>query len=85
LAYVLLNYFYSVETVHLEARIVHRRGVLPDRGKRLLEEVKDPKSGDVIVKSGRKKSTSSLSEGGRCGIRERPLRRDMMGRICLES
>lgn len=82
----LLNYFYNVETVHLEGEdlFIDVDGSLI--GEKVLEDVKDPKSGDVIVKKGRKLNKQLIRRMTEAGILRIPAEEaDMLGRILASN
>jgi DNA-directed RNA polymerase subunit beta len=82
----ILNYFYNVEKVHLEPE-----GLFIDvdeslMGAKVLEDVRDSKSGDVLVKRGRKLNKQLIKRMTDSGIRQIPVEEtDMIGRILASN
>lgn len=65
----LLNYFYDIETITLEDDKIY---VLADdalNGEKAPEDVKDPASGEVIIKKGRKLTKAALKRMAELNIR----------------
>ncbi len=82
----ILNYFYKVERVHLEAEGMFVAVDESLTGGRVLEDVRDPKSGDVLVKRGRKLNKQLIKRMTDSGIRQIPVEEaDMMGRVLASS
>ncbi len=82
----LLNYFYSVERVHLEAEELFVDVDESLIGEKVLEDVKDPKSGDVIVKRGRKLNKQLVRRMTEAGITRISVEEaDMLGRILASN
>ncbi|HOI75233.1 MAG TPA: DNA-directed RNA polymerase subunit beta [Syntrophales bacterium] len=82
----LLNYFYSVETVHLEGQDLFIDVDESLIGEKVLEDIKDPKSGDVIVKRGRKLNKQLIRKMTEAGILRIPAEEaDMLGRILASN
>ena len=52
----LLNYYYRKDVMILERSTSSRRSLFPEQllGSRVIREIKDPKSGEVIAREGRK-------------------------------
>ncbi|NPU85130.1 MAG: DNA-directed RNA polymerase subunit beta [Syntrophaceae bacterium] len=82
----LLNYFYSVEKVQLDAEGLFVNVDESLIGEKVLEDVKDPKSGDVLVKRGRKLNKQLIRRMSEAGIQRIPVEEaDMMGRILASN
>ena len=66
----ILKYYYDTETIRVEGKGKYERDVVPDllKGQRATRDIKDPRTGEVVVKKNRKFSEGGHQEaGGRQG------------------
>ena len=78
----ILNYFYDIETVALQDGQLYMMIGESLLGEKALEDIKDPKTGDVIVKKGRKVNKVLLRKMTEAGIKRIPMETaDVIGKI----
>jgi len=83
-----LNYFYRIETVHLEKHGKYFKEVDLDilSGQRAEEDIVDPKTGDVIVKKNRKFTKSVIRKIQDAGIKQLEIALEaVLGRVASED
>ncbi|HEX5035661.1 MAG TPA: DNA-directed RNA polymerase subunit beta [bacterium] len=79
----LLNYFYQSERVTLEGSKLHKN-VVPEllRYQRAFKDIKNPKTGDVLIKSGKKFNRVIVEKVVAAKIKEIPIEdEEIIGRI----
>jgi len=80
----ILNYFYEVEDISLDAKGNFSKAVVPEllSGRRSFQDIKDPKTGEVVVKKSRKFTRFALSELEKRKIKTLPvLEEELVGRV----
>ncbi|MCB9072147.1 MAG: DNA-directed RNA polymerase subunit beta [Bdellovibrionaceae bacterium] len=80
----LLQYFYDLDTVRFtkKGEIFRDFDVEKMAGQRALSDILDPKSGEVIVKAGRRITRASVKRVKELGIKEVQLQReDLVGKV----
>lgn len=80
----LLNYYYKTEMLTIEGRGKLMKDVVPEvlGYQRATRDIKDPKSGDVIVKKGRKFNRTVLDALKKAKVSDIPVEQeDVVGRI----
>ncbi len=75
----ILSYFYSFDRIFLKGKKV-LKAFNPEllKGQRATESVKDPKSGEVVVKKGRMFTKRSLKQMADSGIETIPISRELL-------
>ncbi|MEI7703389.1 MAG: DNA-directed RNA polymerase subunit beta [Deltaproteobacteria bacterium] len=60
----ILKYYYDTETIRIEGKGKYERDVVPDllKSQRATRDIKDPRTGEVIVKKNRKYSDSAIKK-----------------------
>ncbi len=60
----ILNYYYDVETIRVEGKGKYEKDLNPEllKGQRATRDIKDPKSGEVIVKKNRKFTEGAIKK-----------------------
>ncbi|NCN26810.1 DNA-directed RNA polymerase subunit beta [bacterium] len=84
----ILNRFYDIEEITSDSKSGYKVKVNPDllKGQRASQDIKDPKSGEVLVKKSRKFTTVVLAEFEKRGVKEIPIPRDaVVGRVLTED
>jgi DNA-directed RNA polymerase subunit beta len=83
----LLNYFYQSERVTLEGSKLHKN-VVPEllRYQRAFKDIKNPKTGDVLIKSGKKFNRVIVEKIVAAKIKEIPIEdEEIIGRIAAHD
>ncbi|MEI6224277.1 MAG: DNA-directed RNA polymerase subunit beta [Deltaproteobacteria bacterium] len=60
----ILKYYYDTETIRVEGKGKYERDVVPDllKGQRATRDIKDPRTGEVVVKKNRKFSEGAIKK-----------------------
>jgi DNA-directed RNA polymerase subunit beta len=60
----ILKYYYDTETIRIEGKAKYERDVVPDllKGQRATRDIKDPRTGEVVVKKNRKFSEPAIKK-----------------------
>ena len=78
----ILNYFYDIETVFLEEGLLYMVVGESLIGEKAPDDIKDPKTGDIIIKKGRKVNKLLLRRMTESGIQRIPIdESEVMGKI----
>ncbi len=84
----LLNYFYDKEAIHLEEDGTVSRGVDFEllAGQRATNDIRDPESGEVIVKKGRKLTRAHIKKLRAADIRKLPMElEELVGKVSADD
>ena len=86
----LLNYFYRRDTIFLNStgEQALTRAFLPDHllGLRATQDVRNPETGDVLVKEGRKFTRGALRQLEAAGLEQIPItREELLGRVAARD